>query len=247
MGNRSTLPPAVKIRRMFTRSASIYDAVYSFKDYNAEAERLHALIQERVPGAASLLDVACGTGRHLEQLRRWYEVEGLDLDEGLLEVARSRLGQVPFHVADMTAFSLDRRFDVVTCLFSSIGYVGTPERLSAAILAMANHLKPGGILVVEPWLTPELWQVGQVHLLAVDEPELKIARMNVSGRDDRLAIMEFVYLVGTPDGITQFSERHEAALFTDTEYRHAFSAAKLSVEHDEQGLIGRGLYVGQST
>jgi SAM-dependent methyltransferase len=226
---------------MFGKSASIYDAVYSFKDYEAEAERVHALI----PGASSLLDVACGTGKHLEQFRRWYDVEGLDLDEGLLAVARDQLGDVPLHHGDMTAFSLGRTFDVVTCLFSSIGYVGTPERLDAAVRAMADHLNPGGLLILEPWLTPDAWQVGKPHLLTVDEPDLKVARMNVSGREGRRAIIDFFYLVGTPEGVAQISERHELALFTDDEYREAFSAAGLGVEHDEQGLIGRGLYLGR--
>jgi SAM-dependent methyltransferase len=230
---------------VFTRSASIYDLVYSFKDYEGEAERVHALIQQRAPGASTLLDVACGTGKHLEQFRRWYEVEGVDLDEGLLEVARNRLGDVRLHVADMTSFALGRTFDVVTCLFSSIGYVATPKRLNGAIRAMAAHLNPNGILVVEPWLTPDGWQIGRPHLLVVDEPDLKIVRMNVSGRDGRLAVMEFVYLVGSPDGIDHVSERHEAALFTDVEYRQALSTAGLTVEHDPEGLIGRGLYLGR--
>jgi SAM-dependent methyltransferase len=113
---------------MFTNSAHIYDAVYSFKDYEAESRRLRAVIEERSPGAATLLDVACGTGKHLEQLRAWYEVSGLDLDSQLLALARERLAVVELHEGDMTAFSLGRRFDVVTCLFSSIGYVGTVER-----------------------------------------------------------------------------------------------------------------------
>jgi len=45
---------------VFSRSAEIYDAVYSFKDYAAEAERVNERIQSRRPGAASLLD---GAGR----------------------------------------------------------------------------------------------------------------------------------------------------------------------------------------
>ena len=230
---------------MFTKSADFYDAVYSFKDYAAEAERLHALIEERSPGASTLLDVACGTGKHLEQLRAWYEVSGLDLDPQLLALARERLGAVELHEGDMTAFALGRRFDAVTCLFSSIGYVGTVERLGEAIAAMAAHLNPGGVLIVEPWLTPDAWIADRPHLLSVDEPDLKIARMTLSGREGRLAIMQFEYLVGTPAGIEAFSERHEAALFTDEEYRQAFVAAGLSVEHDPDGLIGRGLYIGQ--
>jgi SAM-dependent methyltransferase len=233
-------------RRVFTRSAHLYDTVYSFKDYVTEAERVHALIQERSPDASSLLDVACGTGKHLEQLCRWYDVEGLDLDQELLEIAQRRLGDVPLHVADMTTFRLGRSFDAVTCLFSSIGYVGTVDRLTQAITAMAAHLEPHGVLVLEPWLSPEAWVVGRPHLVSVDEPDLKIARMNVSDVNGRLAIMEFFYLVGTPNGIEQFSERHEAALFTDDEYRQAFEAASLAVEHDQDGLTGRGLYIGRS-
>ena len=231
---------------MFTKSAHIYDAVYSFKDYAAEAARIRALIEERSPGASTLLDVACGTGKHLEQLRAWYDVSGLDLDPQLLEIAKDRLGDVELHQGNMTAFSLGRRFDVVTCLFSSIGYVGTIEHLGGAVAAMAAHLNPGGVLIVEPWLTPDVWVVDRPHLLSIDEPDLKIARMTISGREGRLAIMNFEYLIGTPAGIETFSERHAAALFTDEEYRQAFVAAGLVVDHDPEGLIGRGLYIAQS-
>jgi ubiquinone/menaquinone biosynthesis C-methylase UbiE len=76
---------------MFERSAELYDAFYAFKDYAGEAEKLDALIRLRVPGARTLLDVACGTGKHLAELASRYEVEGLDLDPSLLAVARERL------------------------------------------------------------------------------------------------------------------------------------------------------------
>jgi len=228
---------------MFTRSADLYDAVYAFKDYAQEAERVHELIEERRPGARTLLDVACGTGKHLEQLRRWYDVTGVDLDPNLLAVARERLPDVPLHENDMRSFDLGRRFDAVTCLFSSIGYASDEAGLRAAIAAMAAHLEPGGVLVVEPWLEPNDWIEGRPHVLVVDEPELKIARMNVSSREGRLAIMHFHYLVGTPEGVRHLEERHEAALFTDAEYRAAFAAAGLAVDRDEHGLIGRGLYL----
>ena len=103
---------------MFTRSARFYDAIYSFKDYGKEATRIDALIRERRPKARKLLDVACGTGLHLQHLREGYEVEGLDLDPKLLKFARERLGEVPLHEGDMRDFDLGRRFDAITCLFS---------------------------------------------------------------------------------------------------------------------------------
>jgi SAM-dependent methyltransferase len=144
----------------------------------------------------------------------------------------------------MRSFDLARRFDAVTCLFSSIGYTADVPGLRAAIAAMARHLEPGGVLVLEPWLEPGQWIEGRPHVVVVDEPDLKIARMNVSTQEGRLAIMHFHYLVGTPEGVQYFDERHEAALFTGEEYRAAFAAAGLEVEHDAEGLIGRGLYVG---
>jgi hypothetical protein len=65
----------------------LYDAVYSFKDSAGEAAQLTRPIRERSPGARTPRGVACGTGRHLELLRAEFEVDGVDLDEGLLAVA----------------------------------------------------------------------------------------------------------------------------------------------------------------
>jgi trans-aconitate methyltransferase len=229
---------------MFERSAGLYDLVYGFKDYAAEAERVEELVRARSPAARTLLDVACGTGKHLEQLRRWFEVQGLDLDAKLLAVARERLPDLTLHEADMRSFELGRRFDAVTCLFSSIGYVVKLDGLDAAVQSMASHLESGGVLVVEPWLTPEAWQDRHVSLLTAEEPELKVARASVTNRQDRVSTVTFHYLVATPDGAHVFEERHELGLFRDDEYRRAFTKAGLSVEHDPEGLIGRGLYVG---
>ena len=229
---------------MFKPSARLYDAVYSFKDYSREAALVHELVQARKPAAETLLDVACGTGAHLAELGRWYRCEGLDLEPGLLAVARERLPGVPLHEGDMRDFGLGRRFDVVTCLFSSIGYVLTVEGLQRAVAAMARHLEPGGVLVLEPWLTPDAVVTPHVGAVFVDEPELKIARVNTIEVDGRTSRFDFHYLVGTPDGVEHFTERHDLGLFTQDEQLEAFRAAGLDVEHDDEGLMGRGLYIG---
>jgi SAM-dependent methyltransferase len=229
---------------MFTRSARFYDAIYSFKDYAAEAARVDALIKERNPGARKLLDVACGTGKHLEHLRGRYDAEGLDLDPELLAIARERLPEIPLHEGDMRTFDLGRRFDAVICLFSSIGYARTVEDLNRAVAAMAVHLEPGGVLLIEPWITPDAWEDDHLGAVFVDKPDLKIARVNLSERDGRLSRFVFHYLVLTSEGVERFEEPHELGLFARGEYAAAFSATGLEVEHDPEGLMGRGLYIG---
>jgi len=229
---------------MFTRSAALYDALYAWKDYARESARLREMLARRgVADGARLLDAACGTGAHIAHLKRHYEVEGLDIEPGLVAIARSRHPDVPFHEGDMTRFDLGRAYAAVVCLFSAIGYARTTPLLDQAVAAMARHLKPGGVLIVEPWLSPEAYQDGGVHALFVDEPDLKIARMNVSVREARLSIFDFHYTVGTPAGIETFTERHTLGLFTREEYEAAFAAAGLAADHDPEGLDGRGLYL----
>lgn len=228
----------------YTRHPELYDLEYSFKDYAEEAQQLERVVRERHPHAATLLDVACGTGKHLEQLRGRFACEGVDLDEGLLAVARERVPDVPLHVADMRDFDLGRQFDVVTCLFSAIGFVGGPTGLAAAARTLARHLAPGGILLVEPWIVPEAWVPGRPHLLTHEEPGLTLARVTLSGlRDERVSTTEMHYVLATSDGIEHFVEHHDPYLFTHDEMRAAFEAAGLTAELDPEGLIGRGLWI----
>lgn len=233
---------------MFSKSAEFYNTIYlgMDKDYAAEADKVHALIQKhkRTDGK-QLLDVACGTGLHLGYLKKWYRVEGLDLDGQMLKVARRKYPTVRFHHADMLDFDLGRQFDAITCLFSSVGYSRTLPRLRRAIRNMAGHLKPGGVMLVEPWFSPKDWRPGHPHAVFMDQPNLKIARMNISGGKGRFSYLTFHYLVATPEGIRYFTERHELGLFTHNEYLGAFREAGLDVVHDKEGLDGRGLYIGR--
>jgi SAM-dependent methyltransferase len=231
---------------MFSKSAEFYDALYAWKDYEAEAAKIREVVSERVPEASTLLDVACGTGAHLQLLREWYAVEGVDVEPSLLAVAKARLPGVPLHLGDMRTFSLGRQFDVVMCLFSSIGYMLAPEDQLQAIANMAGHLAPGGVMLIEPWLSPEKFDPNhQPHPLVAEADALSIVRMNDSRVEGRLSIMRFHYLVGRPGKIDHFVEEHTLGLFTDDEYRATFAAAGLDAELDVEGLMGRGLWIAR--
>jgi ubiquinone/menaquinone biosynthesis C-methylase UbiE len=234
---------------MYDKFASVYDKIYlGMKDYKAEAVKIAAFIQQHKRSSGKrLLDVACGTGLHLEALKEAFEVEGLDVNQPMLEHAAKRLPGVPLHHADMSDFHLERHFDVITCLFSSIGYVRTVENLESAVRCMADHLLPGGVLLIEPWFTPDEWKLHTVHGLLIDEPELKVARVNTSLQEGKMSIMDLHHLVGTPEKTEHFVEHHELGLFEQHEMLAAIEKSGLEAIHDVEGIFGRGLYIGRKT
>lgn len=229
----------------YIKSAEIYDALYlAKKDYTKEADQVHNLIEEhkRTEGN-TLLDVACGTGLHAEAFKQWYDVEGLDLSEAQLDIARKRLPNVAFYHSDMTQFDTGKQYDAITCLFGAVGELLDIEQVDSAISAMAKHLKPGGVMIVEPWLRPDQFKEGHIGSDFVDEPDLKVARITIPERQGNIVNLTMHHMVGRPGGVETFVEHHQEAMHTVEEYTEAFKKAGLSATHDEQGLMGRGLYI----
>jgi SAM-dependent methyltransferase len=165
---------------MFIASPELYDAIYYFKDYARERDRLRSLINEVVPGAHTILDVACGTGMHAKFLKHHYAVDGIDINENYLLAARLKNPSDNYTRADMMDFDLGRIYDVVTCLFSAIGIVKTFERLERAIACMVRHVRPGGALIIEPWFTPEQWRPTGPFILAGKVGGDKVYRRSIS-------------------------------------------------------------------
>ena len=231
---------------MYERSAQYYD-ILSDDSRNIEwevQEVLAGVRQLQQPDGSSLLDVACGAGRFIGYWQEHYQVEGLDLSSEMLKIARQKQPDVTFHQADMLDFDLDRRFDVIVCLGSAIAYFHPIERMSRALATMARHLNPGGVLAVESWFKPEQYQPGRVFARFVDNPDLKVAWMNVNRVEGRLSILNFHFMVGSPGGIESFTERQELWLYTHEEYLDAFRQAGLDVTFTGESPNNRGLYFG---
>ncbi|MFZ5432317.1 MAG: class I SAM-dependent DNA methyltransferase [Calditrichota bacterium] len=235
---------------MYEKSAYLYDLIYAkLKDYPQEAAAIHKVLQDVQPRARKILDVACGTGEHAKQLATQfsYEVDGLDLNPDFVEIACGKHPAGRFVLANMVDFDMFTTYDVVMCMFGSIGYADSLDSITSALACFARHLNPGGVILVEPWFTPDDWNDPKTTVVTVDDPELKACRMSLSGRERRISTIHFHYLVGTTEGITHFEEHHRLFLATKDEMNLCFNRAGLAAElrHDFNPNNPRGLYVAR--
>jgi SAM-dependent methyltransferase len=97
-----------------------------------------------------VLDVGCGTGGHLDRLSRLgLAGTGVDLNERMLDYARTARPHLQFHIADMRALRFDQEFDAVICLNTTFSYNLTNEDVVTALDCFHRALRPGGLVVID--------------------------------------------------------------------------------------------------
>jgi SAM-dependent methyltransferase len=236
--------------------AAWYDALYESlgKDHVTEAQRLLDRVSHllgRPP--SSWLDVACGTGQHLAAVGDAVgEVVGVDLSEAMLDVARARLGgRVELRVADQRALDLGRTFDVVTSLFSSIGYAADLDELDATVRSLADHVAPGGLLIVEPWVEPDAWADERTQVIDVEEGGRRAVRVMTSRREEDVSVLEVAVVSAAAGRLTVEREDHRMLLVPHGRLLEAIRASGLEIASDDPpaavdgGPADRGLVVAR--
>lgn len=234
--------------------AAWYDALYESlgKDHATEARELLARVTGQLGHVpTSWLDVACGTGQHLAAVADAVdEVVGVDLSEAMLDVARARLGgRVELRVADQRDLDLGRRFEVVSSLFSSIGYAADLAELDATIASLARHVAPGGVLVLEPWVDPDDWEDGRTQVVDVEEGDRRAVRVITSRREGDVSLLEVAVVSAAAGRLTVEREDHRMLLVPRERLLDAVRAAGLEPSWDDPAPRGggptrRGLVIG---
>jgi ubiquinone/menaquinone biosynthesis C-methylase UbiE len=231
----------------FHELAKYYDALNDWKDYRAETRVLEAIARRYGRrGKTTWLDVACGTGRHLEYLSRSHFTTGVDGSRDMLRQARRRLPRVRLVLGDMRTFRLRRQFDVVSCLFSAIGHLDAKADVRRAFANFARHVKDGGVVIVEPWIAPDSFRPGAVHLRAHQRPDLTVARMAFSRRRGNHSRIHYHFLIGEPGrAIRHVEEIDHGLLLSPKELQGLMRSVGLRPHFLPRGLTrGRGVLVG---
>lgn len=223
----------------------LYDRIYGFKNYAAEAQQVTQEIRRLNPQARTLLDVACGTGGHLAYLSQSFVAQGLDLDPQQVAEARQKHPHLLVHLGDMQHFALGQTFDALTCLFGSIGYLDGPAELQQALHCFAAHLNPGGVLLLEPWIFPQDFVDGRFTLHTSQDPKHSLARIIHARRQGNYSWLHMHFLLGQDQGVRYFSQDHRLYLFADEDYASAVNQAGMVLRGRGVGLARGGVYLAQ--
>jgi hypothetical protein len=85
--------------------------------------------------------------------------------------------------------------------------------------------------------------VGELHIILVDKPDLKVCRVHVSKREGDISILHFHYLIATNEGVRKAEEVHRLALVPTEQMVSHFEAAGLRCVWDSLCLFDRGLFI----
>ncbi len=146
--------------------AEIYDVLHEGKPYRAEADfviNLGKTYLKRQP--KSLIDLACGTGRHLVELaKNEIQIQGNDLSEGMLHRAQERLDEHFIKNCTLTRSPMQSvqpakgfgKFDIASAYYTAVGYLVEPQELDLFFRNLKFILAPDGLFFADFWHGPQM-------------------------------------------------------------------------------------------
>lgn len=133
--------------------ATYYDLLYKNKKYDVEADYVADLLMDSGITKGNLLDVGCGTGKHLIHMRnKGFSITGVDPSKNMIKYAKKELGNdINLQISDAKSFSFSKKFDVITSLFHVFSYITDTADVVSALKNIAIHLQEDGRFIFDFW------------------------------------------------------------------------------------------------
>ena len=129
----------------YQQMAKYYDLFYKKKSYDKESKFLEELINTR----KTVLDIVCGTGLHMHYLEeKNYQVEGVDLNQGMLDVAKTRVNG-PLYQGNLLDFKPHKKYDAIISMFAVFNHLANKQELEEALLHWYEYLNTNGVLIID--------------------------------------------------------------------------------------------------
>jgi ubiquinone/menaquinone biosynthesis C-methylase UbiE len=174
------------MKKEYNQLSNYYDALHNKKDYEAESNFFIDLIKKyKKSKGKDLLDIACGTGSHLFYFKNKFNVEGVDLSKDFIKIAKEKNPDIKFSIQDMQKLDTNKRYDIITLLFSSIAYLKNGKEIEKTLNNFYNSLIGGGILIIETLYLKDSFKEIKKHIREYSNESFSIKRIiNISIKKD---------------------------------------------------------------
>lgn len=125
--------------------AMYYDKFYQNKNYEKETEFLKNFIN----ADDNILDVGCGTGIHAALLTdNGFEVDGLDLNKEMLEIAKTRL-KTNLYWQNILEIDISKKYNMIISMFAVFNHLKDTDELMRGLMNLKQLLHDGGKIIID--------------------------------------------------------------------------------------------------
>lgn len=229
---------------IFADYSEFYDLLYADKPYREEAGFVAGLLARYAPVTSpvrTIIDLACGTGRHCFELEEMgYIVEGSDISPAMIRRAEAaavaRGSKVTFHNRSFQEAGLiGRTYDAVISMFSAIDYLVSHDDLVLALNNINRLLPPEGLFVFDYWNSQAVVRnYSPRRELRRQQGKREIVRVSTTSLDvaQQVADIDF-HFTCLVNGVKrhEFSEQHRVRYFCFREIETYLELAGFELIH----------------
>lgn len=223
--------------------SEFYDLIHYDLDYEKNANEIDELIRlHKKSKGKKLLDVACGTGEHLKYLENKYKCTGLDINEEMIKIAKEKTNKTEYIVDDVRRINVDKRFDVITCMFNSLNHL---EDIKLPISKFYNRLNQGGIVILEMHHDIEKIKKQKKQVREYKGKNISVRRkadVEVEGKYVNFKFQYTIFKTFQPGTVEQDKER--ITIHTQEEILQIMKENKFMPYYTLGGMCGNGLFLG---
>lgn len=231
--------------QQFNIYAKFYDLLYKDKDYQKEAKYIDSLILKystKQKSDLSVLDLACGTGRHLFELSSlgYQSLSGSDISSAMIEVAveqaKSVNKDIQFHnYSFQESDQITGRFDVVLSMFSAVNYLTDFKDQEKTFRNIHSLLNDKGLFIFDYWNGYAVTRdYSPVKVLRKKHQQAEIVRISTTEldliRQGTTVKFNCMYLEDDKK-ISEFEEVHHLHYYYFSEMHNLLSTAGFKVLH----------------
>jgi len=230
-----------KTNRLYHDLAWLWPLWGSVEEYREESELAVELIKQYAEiEVRSLLDITCGGGKNIFNLKKHLEAYGLDISNAMLDNARKLNPDCTFYQADMRDFALKRQFDSIY-LNDGIAYITSVPDLRRTFQCAFKHLRAGGVMICYAEFIKENFAQNKTQTTTTRTGKMEVTFIENNydpDPSDNTFETTMIFLIRENGELRIEHDRHVCGIFTMNVWRDSLSKTGFEVtEYSESTSV----------